>query len=245
MPFTALLHSEWTKIRSLRPLLAALCSVLAVTVGVTLLAGAPDGRTAARATGFDPVLFSFTGYAAGQLAAVCFGVLAVGAEYRNGAVRVSLTAVPDRGRFYAAKLAVVGALTLVLGLVTGFASFLGGQAVLAAGDRAGLGEPAVLRAVFGCAACLALVALLAAGVTALLRSTVGAFSVLVPLLVLAGPVLGTDNGWVRHLPGTAGLQMMEQTPSGAPGAWTGLGVAALWSAAAVLAGLAALRSRDA
>ncbi|MGY0055794.1 ABC transporter permease subunit [Streptomyces sp. LZ34] len=239
MSVKAVLHSEWMKIRSLRSLVIALLGGLAATAGISAVASATyDGEE----SDFDPVFHSFFGLPFGQIAAVCFGVLAVANEYTSGGLRLWLAAVPRRGLYYGCKLTVVGLCALAIGLVTGFASLLGGQALL--GDEGvGPGAPGALRAAVGCGIYLALLTVLASGVAAVLRSAVGALALVVPLVSFLSPVFGTTSA-TRFLPDQAGQQVLHATPEGPLGAWTGLGVLALYTAAAVFCGRLALERRD-
>ncbi|MEU1071631.1 MULTISPECIES: ABC transporter permease [unclassified Streptomyces] len=248
MSFPAVLHAEWIKVRSLRSLVGSLISVFLATAGLTVLAVAALGRPEPDSTDFDPVLFSYYGLNFGQMAALTFGAIAMAAEYKNGGIRISLGAVPDRGLFYGAKLAVIGGLVLAVGLVTSLTSFLAGQALMDKGFGIGIGDPGALRAVFGCALYLALLSLLAAGLAALLRSVTGAMSLLVPLFLIVPFVVGDvsqGSGAQDFLPDRAGRQILLLQPEGPLGAWSGMAVLALWSAVTVAAGWWALRRRDA
>ncbi len=240
-------HSEWLKIRSVRSLCATLAVVFVATVGFSALMCATIGPEDTGAPDFDPVRASFFGLDFGQIAAICFGALAVAGEYRSGAVRISLTAVPRRGLFYASKLAVVGALSLTVGLTTGLVCFLVGQPLL--GDRGvSLGDPGALRAVVGCGIYLCLITLFSAGLAAVLRSAPLVMGVLIPFLLLVSFVVGDmadDGGLVEFLPDRAGRQVLLQHATGTLGPWTGLGVLAVWVAAALWAGSRALHRRDA
>jgi hypothetical protein len=55
---------------------------------------------------YDPTAASFYALPFAQLALAVGGVLAWSSEYSTGTIRASLTAVPRRGRFLAAKAAV-------------------------------------------------------------------------------------------------------------------------------------------
>ncbi|MGG8407201.1 ABC transporter permease [Streptomyces sp. 12297] len=239
------LHSEWIKIRSVRASLGSLMAILPVTVGIALLVSATVGQDEADNLGADPVSGAFYALNFGQIAAIAFGATALSAEFHNGALRTTLTAVPDRTRFYLSKMAVVGASALLVGMVTSFASFLGGQAFM--GSHAiGLDHPGALRATVGCGFYLALMALFAAGLTALLRSGVAVLSILIPfILIVSFVVTGMAEGVAQYLPDRAGQLVLQEAPQGALGPWAGLGVMALWAAAAVVAGWAAVRRRDA
>lgn len=245
MSVTAVLHSEWIKIRSVRAGSGSLVAILAATLAITLLVNATVGQAEADGPGADTLFGAFYAVNFGQIAAISFGVTAVSCEYRDGALRVSLSAVPRRGLFYAAKTAVVGAAALVAGLVASFTSFLGGQAFM--GKYAlGLGDPGAVRACVGAGIYLALMALFAAGLTVLLRSGVAVLSLLVPFILIVSFVVGDiAKGAADYLPDRAGQQVLHQDPTGALGPWTGLAVTAVWASAALLAGWWALRRRDA
>ncbi|MFF0747092.1 ABC transporter permease subunit [Streptomyces sp. NPDC004111] len=243
MPFAAVLRSEWIKIASVRSLYGALTAVLLATVGITLLAFAtmdPADHSAA-----DPLLDAFYALNFGHIAALSFGATALSSEFRHGALRISLTVVPDRGHLYMAKTVVVGALVLGVGLVTAFTVFLTGQAML--GERAlDLTAPGAVRACVGAGIYLALMALMAAGLATVLRSAVGALGILVPLILLLSFVFGdVAAGVAQFLPDRAGQQVLRQHPVGDLGPWTGLGVTALWALALLLAGWWTIRRRDA
>ncbi|MFD4612943.1 ABC transporter permease [Streptomyces sp. NPDC058440] len=244
MSVTAVLHSEWIKIRSVRASFGSLVAVFAATLAITLLVYSTVGQAEAKG-GEDPLFGAFYAINFAQIAAIAFGATAVSSEYASGALRVSLSAVPRRGLFCAAKTAVVGAAALAVGLVTGFATFLVGQAFL--GEYAiGLGSPGALRACVGAGIYLALMALLAAGLTFLLRSAVAVISLLIPFILIVSFVVGdVADGASRYLPDRAGQQILHQEAAGGLGPWTGLAVMSLWAAAALLAGWWAVRRRDA
>ncbi|MFF7206027.1 ABC transporter permease [Streptomyces sp. NPDC008141] len=241
------LHAEWLKIRSLRSLCATLAAVFVATVAFSVLACATlDPQESARPD-FDPLRTSFFGLEFGQIAAISFGALAVAGEYRSGAIRVSLTAVPRRGLFWASKLAVVGALSLGVGLLTSLTCFLAGQSSL--GDRGlALTDPGALRAVIGCGIFLCLITLFSAGLAAVLRSAPAVMGLLIPFLLMLSFVVGDISevgGAVEFLPDRAGRQILLQDATGTLGPWSGLGVLALWVGAALWAGGRSLARRDA
>ncbi|MBN0042616.1 ABC transporter permease [Streptomyces actuosus] len=244
MSVTAVLHSEWIKIRSARASFGSLVAVFAATLMITLLVFATVGRAEAD-DGGDPVSGAFYAINFAQIAAIAFGATAVSSEYVGGALRISLSAVPHRGLLYAAKTTVVAAAALAVGLATGFATFFAGQAFL--GPYAiGLGEPGALRACIGAGIHLTLVTLFAAGLTFLLRSAVAVLSLLVPfLLIVSFVVADVADGVSSWFPDRAGQQVLHQDPSAGLGPWAGLAVEGLWAAAALLAGWWAVRRRDA
>ncbi|MFB6435466.1 ABC transporter permease [Streptomyces sp. NPDC056411] len=244
MPFTAVLRSEWTKLRTLRSLTGSLVAVLVLTIGVGCAVSAGyDGSD----PHFDPVFNAYYGLNLGQFGALVCGALTVAGEWSSGSIRVSLAAVPRRGLLYAGKLLTVGGLTLVIGLLAGGASVAAGQALL--GDAGvPLDTPGVLRSAVGCGVYCGLLGVFSAGVAALLRSPVGTLSLLVPLFLTLGPLFGSleaTKSVGQFLPDRAGQQILHLVPVGALGPWTGLAVLAGWAALAAAAGLAALLRRDA
>ncbi|MET7309405.1 ABC transporter permease [Streptomyces sp. NPDC005134] len=241
----AVLRSEWIKIRSVRSVAGSLIAVFLATLAVTVLAFATVGQAEADNPDADLVFGAFYALNFGQIAAISFGATALSSEYLNGALRVSLAAVPHRDLFYAAKMTLIGTLALVIGLVTSFTAFLVGQLFM--GEYAiGLGEPGALRAALGGGVYLALMALLAAGLTALLRSAVAVLSLLIPFILIVSFVVGDIAGGVaQYLPDRAGQLVLHQNPEGSLGPWTGLAVTAAWAGAALLTGWWAMRRRDA
>ncbi|MEV6482194.1 ABC transporter permease [Streptomyces sp. NPDC051576] len=239
MTFAPVFHSEWIKIRTLRSLLAALAAILAVTALFSALASSDTGDD------FDPLFSIFFGVSFGQIAAIAFGTTAVSSEFQGGALRLSLAAVPHRGRWFAAKATAIAAPVLAVGLVTGVVTLLVGRAVLGA-EADGLGWAEQIRGVVGCAVYLTLMALFAAGLTALLRSGTATLSILIPFLLIVSFVIGDmSNNIADLLPDRAGQVALHETWDGAMGPWTGLAVTALWTAAALAAGAWSVRRRDA
>ncbi|MEU0408513.1 ABC transporter permease [Streptomyces griseorubiginosus] len=240
-PFAPVLHSEWLKIRTLRSLLGALLALFAATTAFSAIAGV-SGTSDPE---FDPLFMALSGVAPGQIAAISFGAMAVSSEFHGGGLRLSLAAVPRRGRWFAAKLVAIAVPTLAVGLVTACTALLVARAGL--GDAAsGLSTGEQVRGVVGCALYLTLMALFAAGVTALLRSGVGALSLIIPFILVVSFVIGDAAGAaVDFLPDRAGQSVLHESPDGTLGPWTGLGVTALWTTAAVAAGAWNIRRRDA
>ncbi|MFF9624122.1 ABC transporter permease [Streptomyces griseosporeus] len=239
MPFAPVLRSEWLKIRTLRSLVGGLAAVLLTTAAFAALAGVDtDGPD------FDPLYSTYFGVNFGQIAAIAFGTTTMSAEFRGGALRLSLAAVPDRTRWFVAKAAAVAAPALTVGLLTGLVSLAVGRAVLGSADGPAWGEG--VRAAVGCALYLTLMALLATGLTAVLRSGVATLSILVPFLLIVSFVVGDLSGGVADLlPDRAGQIALHHTWDGTLGPWTGLAVTALWTSAALTAGAWSVRRRDA
>ncbi|MEU6671858.1 ABC transporter permease subunit [Streptomyces sp. NPDC046727] len=238
MSFAPVLHAEWIKVRTLRSLRGALAAILVATAAFSALASV-DTDTGDP----DPLFAVFFGVSFGQIAAIAFGTTAVSSEFRGGALRLTLSAVPDRGRWFAAKALAIALPTLAVGLLTGFVTLLVGRAALGT-SAPGWAEGA--RGAVGCGLHLTFMALFAAGLAAVLRSGVATLSVLIPFLLIVSFVIGDLSGGVADfLPDRAGQVALHSGWDGTLGPWSGLAVAGLWAAAALLAGGWSLRRRDA
>lgn len=240
------LHAEWTKLRTAPGTAWLLLAIVAATAGVSAIAAAAMD---CRATGCaDPARIGLTGVQLGQAVVAIVAVLTIGGEYGTGMIRVTLTAMPRRTAVLAAKA------TVLLGVVLAAATVAVLTSLLAA-RLAGLsldGEP-VSRAAFGSVLYLALIALLSLGVGTAVRNSATAVGVVLGLLYVFPLVAqaAADPDWQRRLeqigPTTAGLAIqatanLEDLPIGP---WEGLGVLALWTAAALVAGTLLLEYRDA
>lgn len=241
MAFTPVLHAEWLKIRTLRSLPGALLALFAGTTAFSALAGASSTTDPE----FDPLSTALSGVLPGQIAAISFGALAVSSEYHGGALRLSLAAVPQRGQWFAAKVTAIAVPALLVGLVTACTALVVAKA--GPGSAAhGLTVAEQVRGVVGGGIYVTLMALLAAGLTAVLRSGVATLSLLIPFILVVSFVIGDAAGTVADfLPDKAGQIVMHQTYDGTLGPWSGLTVTALWTAAALLAGAWSVRRRDA
>ncbi|MFF8286121.1 ABC transporter permease [Streptomyces albus] len=249
------LTSEWTKIRSVRSTVWTLAAAVLVTIGLGALicavtASTFDDLSPTSRTTFDATYTSFAGMGIGQLAMIAFGVLVVSAEYSTGMIRNSLAAVPQRATFLWCKVLVAGPLVLVVGMITSFGTFFLGQALLGP-HGVGIGDPGVLRAVFGGGLYMALIALFAIGITFVLRSPLLAFAILMPWFFLVSNILGTVEATKKvgqYLPDQAGTTVISVVPDTLDrpyGPWEGLLILVGWTAAALVAGLLVLKKRDA
>jgi ABC-2 type transport system permease protein len=133
--FVDVLHSEWTKLRSVRSTFWALIVtvVLGIALGAAISAAAAHGYARSSVSGklsWDPTNVSLSGMVIAQLAIAVLGVLCISSEYSSGMIRTSLIAVPKRGRVLAAKSLVFAAVTFVVGEVTSCTAFFVGQALI-------------------------------------------------------------------------------------------------------------------
>ena len=150
-----------------------------------------QGDIAPDQTGGDTVQMSFQGVFVGVMFMVALGALFITAEYKRGMIRTTFTASPRRGQVLAAKVLVIGGVTFAAGLVaTALAFPLAQDTLRSNGFRPpafpdlSLLEGAAPRAVVGSALLLSLVAVLALAVGALLRSSAGAITAVVVLVIL-------------------------------------------------------------
>jgi ABC-2 type transport system permease protein len=254
------LHAEWTKLRTLASTWWLLAAAVALTVVVSAAVAAavqcrPLGCAPAQ-TGADPAKISLAGVDLGQVVVALLAVLTVGGEYGNGMIRVTLAATPRRLVMLAAKAVVVTGCAAAAGTVAILGSVLAGRLILPGRGLSAangyvlvsLGNGPVLRAAVGSVLYLALIALLALGVTTAVRDSAAGIGLVLGLLYLFPVVAAVipDHVLSRHLEqaglyiqATAGIQSLPLTP------WQGLGVLALWALGALILGAAVLRLRDA
>ncbi|GAB1689785.1 ABC transporter permease subunit [Krasilnikovia sp. M28-CT-15] len=244
--------SEWTKLRSLASTVWCLAATVALVVGVGVgYAALRAARPPADPSTFDSAAVSLAGVQLAPFAIGVLGVLFFTGEYATGSIRVSLAAVPARLPMLWGKAVTFGLTTVVLAVPAVAVAFFAGQSVLSAEHLdTGLGEPGVMRAVFGSAWFLTAVGLLGLGLGALLRNTAAGISALFGLLFAPQLVLGmlpesVADTVYRYLPTPAGAALTSTHPDpDTLGPWTGFGLFCLYTA--VVLGLAAwqLRRRD-
>jgi ABC-2 type transport system permease protein len=253
--FANLLHSEWTKLRSVRSTYwtAGVAVLASVALGIVICARTAYNinRGEQGLDGFDPTLTSLNGLYIAQVAIGVLGVLTISSEYSTGLIRATLTAVPQRRAVLAAKGLVLAGATLVAGEIMSFTAFGIGQALLSSAHAgASVNQPGVLRAVIGGGLYLTVVGLLGFGIGALVRHTAGAlstfFGVLFALTVVTD-LLPTNwrNDIINYLPANAGSQILTTIhPARALTPWEGLGVLSLYALAAITAATILITRRD-
>jgi ABC-2 type transport system permease protein len=252
-------HAEWTKLRTVPSTAWLLLAVIALTVGVSAMATAIVKCPAT--CGADTTKVSLTGILLGQAAVAALAVVVVTAEYGTGMIRVSLAAMPRRSVLLAAKALVVTAVVLVAGTISVLGSVLAGRIQLpgngftAANGFAALSilHGATLRAAAGSVLYLVLIGLFALGLSVALRDS-GLTTAVVLGVMYVIPLIGDliiSPIWQHRLdrwaPTNAGMaiQATRNVARLPIGPWQGLGVLALWAAAALAAGWIVLRLRDA
>lgn len=168
-------------------------------VASIVLAGGFTAIVVSNANEYFPVTVATTqfGYSFGLAVVMVLGALSVTTEYRFGTIRTTFAAVPSRTKALLAKAAVVGALALLIGELTAFASW-GISLLLAPDADLALNTTADIVNVTGVGAVYALTAVLAVAVGLLVRHSAGAISLLliytmvVEGLVQVIPQIGDD-----------------------------------------------------
>ncbi|MET8292557.1 ABC transporter permease [Streptomyces sp. NPDC005180] len=204
------LASEWTKLTSVRSTLWTLGSLVALVVGVGLLAVVQTAsRDYANLPYTSPALF---GLMVGQIAVIVLGVLTITSEFGTGLIRTTFTAAPDRLRVLTAKYLVFGAVAFTT--VTGSVGFVGlWAAILHNGPAAGphgLAEWA--GALAGCCY-VTLLGVLSLAVGALVRHSAGAIAVMLGVVTMP-PVLGSILLVWPVTSGIGGLVLRYNAPVG-------------------------------
>jgi hypothetical protein len=254
--FRSAARMEWLKLRSVRSTGWVLLVFAAGMIGLAILVmihqhwatmSAPDRAS------FDPTELSFAGLSIGQLALGVLGALVITTEFSSGMIRATLAAVPRRSLLLAAKAAVLGAVTLVVGEIFAFAAFAAGELVLKSpAPHATLGQSGVLRAVLMAGAYPALIALIALGLGAVIRHTAGAISAVVGILFVLPLILlplgeSVQNSVGQFMPMLIAENSLTavkaQSHTLSPG--IGFGVLCLYAVVALAVGTWALVRRDA
>jgi ABC-type transport system involved in multi-copper enzyme maturation permease subunit len=251
------LNAELTKVRTIRStrwaLLVAVvaCVGLGYAVSLSLRVSFPQ-LPAQQRHDWDPLYATFYSLTIGQLALVVFGAIVAGSEYSSGTILPSLTVVPRRGQFYAAKLGSAALTAAGAALVAVTGTFFAAQWALGPHGTSAAG-PGVPQAALGACCYLILICALSAGLATALRSQAMTLAILLPLLLLDSQGLGNVpvlRSVIDYLPDQAGAVIMHLsgpagTRFGRPyGPWTGMGIMAGWTAAAVGAGYLVLLRSD-
>ncbi|MDG9707299.1 ABC transporter permease [Streptomyces sp. DH10] len=243
------LRSEWHKLWTLRSTWITLIATSALTAAMGAGLGAAYDGTGEG--GMDTVVFVLLGTQFAQINLGVLGILATAGEYSTGQIRATMTAVPRRLPVLWSKAAVLAAIAFPLTLLTNLVTFPLAQSFLAGTDQsAALGDPGVLRALVGNAAGLTLLAVLALGIGALVRSVPMAIGAFIGLIMIVPEVLAmlpyeiVDDA-VRYFPGKALETLTTAQPlpgTASPG--TALLAMILWTTATLTMAAAVLRRRD-
>ncbi|GAP49020.1 ABC transporter permease [Streptomyces azureus] len=243
------LRSEWHKLWTLRSTWTTLIATSALTAAMGAGLGAAYDGTGEG--GMDTVVFILLGTQFAQINLGVLGILATAGEYSTGQIRATMTAVPRRLPVLWSKAAVLAAIAFPLTLLTNLLTFPLAQSFLAGTDQsASLGDPGVLRALVGNAAGLTLLAVLALGIGALVRSVPMAIGAFIGLIMIVPEVLAMlpyeilDDA-VRYFPGKALETLTTAQPlPGTASPAAALLAMVLWTTATLTLAATALRRRD-
>lgn len=207
--------AEWTKLRTasgprrnlvLGTVLGIVTSLLlAALVGATF-----DEWSAQEQADFDPTVYPLSGSLLMTIFYVAASVGAVTSEYRSGMVRPSLTAVPNRARFLAAKVIVVTAAVWLASAVAISGMLFGSQLIFAASDlpTAGLADGDFLRTFAVLIVTGPLFPVLSVVAGFLLRTSAASVTTMLAIIFLPSMFGGVLPGWWQRnvlslLPGNA------------------------------------------
>lgn len=241
---SAVVRSEWTKLRSVRSTWWC-TAVYLLVVGVS-------GWLAAAGTDRSPradvaVQTALTGFGIGQLVLLVLGVVAVSGEFASGTALLSLTAVPRRTRLLVAKTVVVAVYAVLLSALLAVSCALAARTLTAVPGGVQPGDPAVLRTLLLQVGAAGLVGVLGVALGAVLRSTAGAVGVGAVLVFVAPPALALAGGDVaaRISQSLPALRVGEDAFLAVATTWqVGMAVVAAWSVGVWLVGALLLERRD-
>lgn len=253
-----IVRAELIKLSSLRSTTYALAAsalsilTMATYTAVGATAGQVTGAGAGDTAWADPTGGALSGVYIAFFAVVTLGVVTVTGEYASTMMTSTMTAVPHRSRLVLGKGLAVASLTFPVVVVSTVMAFFAARAVLAtSGISVSFAEPQVARAVIGAGFYLTGLAVLGTGFGWLLRSTAGALSALVVVLIVV-PTLAlllpdSIGGKVLpYLPDNAGQALMATTASGGQlDPWTGLVVFVAWIVITLTGAALWVRRRDA
>ncbi|MFD1504258.1 ABC transporter permease [Georgenia yuyongxinii] len=261
LSFPGVMRGEWIKLLSLRStwwtlgitvVLMTLVS-LGQAASIQFMMEEPEG--AAFVGGMHGAEVATAGYQFGMVTIAVLGALLITGEYSTGMIRSTLAAVPTRLPVLAAKAIALVVLTLVVTAVGLALSYLVTMPFLSDFDLVpALDDTQTWQVVGGIAYFLIAAGLFALAMGTLLRSTAGAVTVsLTVLLLLPGILQFITLDWVQDivtylpLPAAMAFTTVSEAFSGEGGLspWTGFAVVTAWAVVPMIAAAVTLRRRDA
>ncbi|PYH01788.1 ABC transporter permease [Arthrobacter stackebrandtii] len=234
-----LVLAELSKLRTLP--LAVLAAAGTVVLGAAISAAMAATGLRESAGVVDAVLASVP---FAQLGIILLGILPAAHEYAGAQIRTSLTAVPNRMVFLAAKsVAALMAVSLTAVAALG-AGLLAAVVTRSATGFTGAGADAGPWALAGAALYLLLTGLLAYTAALLLRHLMPALVVMLALVLLASPLVGAATEHARWLPDRAGSLLYLPDTDPVLSAGTGALVLLGWALVAGMAAAVRFTSRD-
>jgi ABC-2 type transport system permease protein len=252
--FPDTLRAEWIKFWTVRSTFWSTAMLFVLGAGLTtLVCGLAAGDIADGTAGDPPGAFITWGMMIAQVTAIVLGTMTVTSEYGTGMIRATLAAMPGRGEVLAAKALVVSATLFVVGTVTAFAGYVGGNWFLNThGVGVALSDDGVLRSLFGSGLYVAGLGLLAAALGVLVRHTAAVLSSVLALVFVVGQMAwllpGAWGEWIaKVMPGNAGsgIAMAASFNPQLLAPWTGFAVFAGEVAILMTVALVVFRRRDA
>lgn len=261
--FVRLVRSEWIKFTTVRSTWWSIALVIVLSVGLSLLmaasfasfaldnaeAGMPQGNAiAVQVIVFSTVLT--------QLLAVILGAITVTGEYSTGMIRSTLTAAPGRFGAVLAKALVVGVAMFVTSVIVFAITAIVTGPILTT-NALDLSDPETsLMPLLGAASYLALMAMMGVGIGFIIRNGPGALAVGIGLVFVAPLVVSffprVDNfAWIHdlasYLPSNAGQSLFLSGGMSGNALETIPAVITMlaWAVAALVGGIAVLKTRDA
>jgi len=222
---TAALRYEWRRLWSIRSTYWLIGSTLAFQFFMSLIIAASvdagdsdfsEGQLTSSVVSVGASIGSLPLFSAYIIAML--GVFSFGHEYRHGMIRATLTAVPNRGAVFTAKVLTTGILAAVLGIVCALLGLL--NATMFLGDDADTGSSFVWKVILGLVVYTVLFGLFGLAVSEILRNQTGALALVLLFpsviegalhLLLVIPE-GEDgiNKVAKFLPFDAGGQMFAR-----------------------------------
>jgi|tagenome__1003787_1003787.scaffolds.fasta_scaffold20967291_3 ABC-2 type transport system permease protein len=261
--FLGILRGEWIKLVSLRSTWWILATTVVLITGISLAvaysldAVAADPLTASGLTTTNGADVVSGGFQLGMVSVAVLGALLITGEYSTGMIRSTLAAVPTRVPVLAAKAIAVAVVTVAAATVSIGLSYVVTMPQLGKYDLIpALDEARTWQVFGGTVYFLVAAALFALGVGTLLRSSAGAITVaLTVLLLLPGVLSFISLDWVEkivdYLPLPAsgaflgGGQDSLSSTGEALSPTTGVLVIAAYALVPIIAGAVVLRRRDA
>ena len=249
-------HSEWTKLRSVRSTRWSLLVATVLTIGFPILAstvisshwGSRSPHERATFNGLDPALI---GSQIAQLAIGILGVLVITAEYSTGMIRATFTAVPKRLPVLWAKASVFAVVTFALMLPSVLVAFFASQSILSRHHaNIAWSHPGVARAVIGAALYLTVIAVMTLGIGTIVRNTAGGIATFAAIFFVLPPLMDVlptswNNAISPYLPGNAGRAILSIThDANSLSPWAGLALFCGYALAALGVAAVLLVRRD-
>jgi ABC-type transport system involved in multi-copper enzyme maturation permease subunit len=211
------IHSEWTKLWTLRSTRWSLLLAFVAQAGLGPLIALIEMARWSHLTLQDrltinPIDHSLGGWHLAQLAVAILGVMTITGEYHTGMIRSSMMAAPKRLPVLWAKLLVFSSVVLVLMLIAAFIGFLAGNAIFTQHHvNVTLSAHRALRTVIGAALFTTATGAMCIALGTIVRRTAGGIALFVGVFFVL-------PGLVEILPSTTADAIHPYLPSNAGGA---------------------------